>query len=364
MGFVNDSGVAFWLSKLKQTDYLTKIGTADANWQKFVTSDRSLAAYTVNTSNNKGFATGVLDPTENFLNFHTVTKSLPFQLSSYWLGYFLHKIRGTVSTSQPDATNAAAVRRSLFARQDLATDPAARVIGFIERVGNHNVHYPSMAVTRLQVSVDNEQRITSSVDLVGSGERITPSGVSSLPEQPAALKHFYGSDCNLILGDGVDPDINAGIAGRLVSQSLSLSAPIAEDDMRPVGGGRYQVADTPESGAIGSQALITDMAWELQFALRLDSAGDPFFAWLQQQTDLSAKFQFNGPTIATVAGSPPTVYRHSALFQFDKCRISNVQIQSRNNLLVAAITAVPLYDFTNSRDALIRLDNETTSYTV
>lgn len=363
MGFVNDSVVAFWLSKLKQTDYKTKIGTADANWKKFVTSDRSLAAYNVNTSNNKGFATGVLEPTEQFLNFHTVTKTLPFQLSTYWLAYFLHKIRGTVSTSQPDATNAPAVRRHLFARQDLATDPTARVIGFIERAGNHNVHYPSMAVTRLQISVDNEQRISSSVDLVGSGERITPSGVASLPEEPDALKHIYGSDCNLEIGDGVD-DINAGLAGRLVSKSLSLSAPIAEDDMRPVGGGRYQTADTPESGAIASQALITDMPWEVQFALRLDSAGDPFYAWLQQQTDLSASFKFTGPVIATVAGTPDTVYRHSALFQFDKCRISNLQIQSRNNLLVAAITATPLWDFTNNRDALVRVDNETTSYTV
>jgi hypothetical protein len=364
MGFVNDSVMGFWLSKLRQTDYVTPIGTTNTNWQKFVPTDRTAANYNPNVSNNKGFGTGVLEATEQFLNFHTVTKTLPFQLSSYWLGYWLHKIRGAVATNQPDAVNAAAVRRHLFARQDLATDPAARVIGYIERAGNHNVHYPSMAVSRLQISVDNEQRITSSVDLVGSGQRITPSGVSSLPEEPAPLKHYYGADCNLVIGDGVDPDINAGLAGRLVSQSLSLSAPIAEDDMRPLGAGRYQVADTPESGAIASQALITDMPWELQFAIRLDSAGDPFFTWLQQQTDLSAKFRFNGPVIATVAGAPPTVYRHSALFQFDKCRIASVQLQSRNNLLVAAMTATPLWDFANNRDALIELFNETTSYTV
>ncbi len=364
MGRVNDSTVGVWLSRLKQSDYNTPIATASNLWKKFIATDRSLAEYAPNVSDNRGFATTTLEPTEQYINFHTVRKSLSFQLSSYWLAYFLHKLRGTISTSQPDSVDAPTVRRHLFARQDLASDPDARVFGYIEKAGGHDIHYPSMACTRLNISVDNEQRLTSSVDLVGSGKRIDPSGTSGLATESDSLDVFFGSAVALTIGDGVNPDIQAGIAGRLVSKSISFSANIAEDDMRPIGAGRYQGND-PASGAVGSQALITDMPTELAFALRLDSAGDPFYTWLQQQTDLSAAFEFFGTTIAVVDEDPDpdTVYKHSALFQFDRVRIRQVQLQSRNNLLVANITATPLWDFTNNRDALIRVDNTTTSFT-
>lgn len=361
MGRVNDSTVGIWLSRLKQADYNTKIATTSNLWKKFIPTDRALAEYAPNVSDNRGFATTTLEPTEQYVNYHSVRRSLSFQLSSYWLAYFLHKLRGTVSTSQPDATNAAAVRRHLFARQDLASDPDARVFGYIEKAGGHDIHYPSMACTRLNIGVDNEQRITASVDVIGSGKRIDPSGTSGLATESDALDVFFGSACGLTIGDG-DTDIQAGIAGRLVSYSIGLSANIAEDDMRPIGAGRYQ-GDDPASGAVASQALITDMPSELQFALRIDSAGDPFYTWLQQQTDLAAAFSFDGSTIAVVDDDPDVIYRHSALFQFDRVRIRSVQIQSRNNLLVAAMTATPLWDFTNNRDALIRVDNTTTSYT-
>lgn len=346
----------FAFSRLAQTAYGTPTGTSTSAYAAFPCPSReSLAGYQHNVNNDKGHATGVPDVTDQWSVSHSVNLSIPMQTSSYWIGYWLHKARGTVTTDQPDATTAPTAYRHRFARQDYVTNAQLPCVTFVEHIADvHRVRYGDLVVQRLALDLQGVDRITTNVELVGSGHRVSPSGLTALPAF-TPLRYFHNSQTNVVF----DPDdaaaIDFGLARRLRSAQLALVNTLDTEGMFVPGAGRFQVAGDFTSGSIGSRCLLTDTTWELSVTYDM-TTNEPAFQWLQNQTDLAATITIQG---ATIAGS----IRHSLEFAFPRMRIQNVAPTTQANRAGVTVTAQIFYDFDDDTDCTITLINETESYT-
>jgi hypothetical protein len=111
----------FWRSRIPQTDYntATSVGSA-ANFKQVLAKDKNLANAAPTIADNKEYATGQPQPTEQWIVAHDAQRPLEYDLCFEEIGRALLLALGKVVTTQPDAIGSPLVYQHVFSPMDVS----------------------------------------------------------------------------------------------------------------------------------------------------------------------------------------------------------------------------------------------------
>lgn len=343
------------ISKIPQTNYATPTAGA-ANFKQVLVKGDSFASEQPNIADNREYATGSRQATEQWLVAHDSSISFPFDICAEEIGRFLLLAFGKVVTTQPDAPGNPTVYQHVFSSMDPLVSAQLPVTSFIEQAGAAlDALFPSMACQSLSLRGEGPQRLEANFSGVGSGKKNSPSGIV-IPAL-TGLHYFYQSQVTLTLEDDLAAVTNAATAPqRLNSWEFSVNNGINLDDGFRPGAGVFQTPGNADTGEVRSEALIQDQSFGMRFNLRLLS-DSTFLTQLTAQTPIIAQFNIVG---ALISG----IYNHNLKVKAFKAPYRTIGKTSRNGLVVVDIEPNVLYDTTASKDVEVTLINTVPSYTV
>jgi hypothetical protein len=344
----------FAISKVPQADYATPTAGA-ANFKQVLAKGDSFATEQPNIADNRDYAKGTRQATEQWITNHDSGVTLPFDICSEEIGRFLLLAFGKVVSSQPDAGGNPTVWQHVFTGMNPLVSAQIPVTTFIEQCGAAiDALFPSMACQALSLRGEGPQRLEANYTGVGSGKKVTPSGIV-IPAL-ADLHYLYQAFVGLTL-DNAGAITNAATAPqRLNSWEFGVNNTLGLDDGFRPGAAAYQTANTPESGEVRSEALLQDQAYAMRFNLRLlsDSA---FLAELTAQAPIVPIFDIVGPTITGI-------YKHRLHIKGYRAPYRTIGKTTRNGLVTLDIEPNILFDTATSKDVEVTLTNTIASYTV
>jgi len=343
----NDSVNIFALSAVPQSNYQTPLTPDDSpkNFRQLEKSDRTLAKYTVQTSDNKGKSTGTPHPTRKTIESHDVTQTLQEELSSQLLGERAYAAMGEIDTVATVADTVFTHTIEMLNPQDSAQLPA---YGYVEKAGEsasrpdaHNIGYPSMCFDQWSVKGEGKALLMSTSQIVGSGKRVKPSGVTFFdPGSQVILledmmQNFFRNTAAKLklypqaeLGGSVY-NVNCNFRDFEFSINNNL-----KKDAGYLGCGLYQTAGNSESGAIRGKNEIGDQQVQFNFTILMDDVYDAYTK-MQTMATISAQLDFEGAVIATT-------YKHKASFKLNAANIVDVEHVSVDGDNGLRITTEPL----------------------
>jgi len=284
----------FAISKIPQTDYNTQTAFADVNFVEFLCKDKNFTEDAPVIADNKDYATGVQQPTEQWIVAHEATAAKEEDVCSEEIGRPLLCALGKVTTTQPDATNVPTVKKHVFERLDVLVSRQLPVLTLIEQLGIVDRAFPSCVVEALGFRGEGSQRLSNSRTLHGSGKILEPTGVVI---SAAANRHyFYESQVTLTLDDGAVVTNFATAPQRLNAWSFDIANQILNDDGYRPGAARFQTVADPDSGEVRSEALVSDQIFNASFNGRFLSDSELYQA-ITNQTNFSALFDIVGSRI-------------------------------------------------------------------
>lgn len=177
---IQESTLQAAVSKMPQADYVTSTGVGVAPNQTYIEqilTSKSLVKKTVPTANDKGYANGQRLATESWVDGgHMTDFSMPFDPTFQNIGRYLYAVMGGV-TSAAQAT----LFRHLLKLIDVKISSQLPAYTILTQAapgsGGLNVKAPSMCAKSLKLSGNGAARCKASVDWIGSGEYVQPSGV-------------------------------------------------------------------------------------------------------------------------------------------------------------------------------------------
>lgn len=178
---IQESTLQAAVGKLPQADYVTSTGVAVAPNQTFIEqimTSKSLVKKTVPTANDKGYANGQRIATDSWVDGgHMTDFSMPFDPTFQNIGRYLYAVMGSVQSAAQ-----ATLYRHLLKLIDVKISsqlPAYTILTqAAPSAGGLNVKAPSMCAKSLKLSGDGAARCKASVEWIGSGEYVQPSGVT------------------------------------------------------------------------------------------------------------------------------------------------------------------------------------------
>lgn len=181
MSGFSDSNLQIAISEKPQSNYVTPTVPAaspDQTYIEQVITAKNFIKKTVPKSNNKGHSTGQRMATESDIEGgHSTTFSMPFVPSFQNIGRYLLAIMGSSASSEVDE-----LFRNLFSLLDPKVSsqlPAYTLIEHAAPANNGlNVKAPGMCGKSLTLSGNGAAKISGSMEWIGSGEYIQPSGVT------------------------------------------------------------------------------------------------------------------------------------------------------------------------------------------
>jgi hypothetical protein len=344
----------FAISRIPQPDYATPTALA-ANFRQVLAKGDSFATEQPNLADNRDYAKGTRQATEQWLTNHDSGVTLPFDICSEEIGRFLLLAFGKVVTTQPDAGGNPLVYQHVFTGMDPLVSAQIPVTSFIEQCGAAiDALFPSMACQSLSLRGEGPGRLEANYSGVGSGKKNTPSGIV-IPAL-AGLHYLYQAFVGLTL-DNAGAITNAATAPqRLNSWEFSVNNTLGQDDGFRPGAAAYQTPGNPDSGEVRSEALLQDQNYGMRFNLRLlDNSA--FLSELTNQAPIVAQFDIVGPTISGA-------YKDSLKIKAFKAPYRTIGKTTRNGLVTLDIEPNALFDTTTSKDVEVTLINRIASYTV
>jgi len=343
----------FAISKIPQTNYATPTA-GDANFKRVLDRTQNFVDEQPNVVNNRSYAKGQRQATESWIVDHDSSVSFDFDLCVQELGRWLLLAFGKVVTTQPDAIGSPTVYQHVFTSMDPTVSAQVPVTSVVEQCGSAlDALFPSMACQSLSLKGQGPQRLGGTAQLMGSGKKNTPSGITIA--QLAGLIYLYESFVGLTLDDGSTVMNAATAPQRLNSWEFGVQNTLdLADGFRP-GAGAYQTPGTPSSGEVRSECLLTDQAFVAKYNLRLLS-NSTFLAALKAQTPIVSIFDIVGDPI-------DGTYNNELKIKGYKAPYKTVKKTTANGLVVVDIESDVQYDTTASKDVEVTLINTVASYT-
>jgi len=352
-------------SKIPQTNYLTETSTSNvANFKEFLVKDKNLTDQKVLTEDNKDESTGRHQATDEYKTTADTMVTKELAISAEEVGRDLLLATGSVATTQPDAINAAAVKRHAFKMQDLAVSKQAPAMTLIEFVGSViNRLIPSYVVEDWGLKGEGTSRLTSSMGLHGSGLIVEPSGLDITDVDDVVLTNlhpFTHSMVHLVVADSVslanEEDFSAD-GNYLASWSANLKKKLLLDEGYIPGAARYLVDGDETSGAVRTECLIESYEWSMDFQARL-LAGSTALAAVRSKKKLDIAIDIIGGQIGA------TAFNYKLSIHAPRVSYETVEIPSGNGMFCVAIKPKIFFDTASSKDVEIILINDVASYTV
>ena len=128
----------FWRSKIPQTDYATATSVAGggaANYKQVIASDNALADAAPTIADNKAYATGYPQATEQWIVAHDAQRQLAYDLCFEEIGRALYLALGKVVTTQPDSGGSPTVYQHVFSPMDFTVSRQLPVCTLVEQLG-------------------------------------------------------------------------------------------------------------------------------------------------------------------------------------------------------------------------------------
>jgi hypothetical protein len=357
------------MSRIPQTNYATATAPNTGGSLNFVEvplKDQNFANKTVQTQDNRGYATRNDFPTDQWLLSHDVERAIEYDVDTDTLGRMLYLALGSVVTTTPNAVGAPTARQHVFKPQDPNVSRQLPATTWVEQVGAAlNRLFPSCVCDNFNIRGEGIQRIMSAFSLRGSGKEVEPSGVVFATDgtnnvRPATgLKYLFNSQVEVTVADAgtLSNAVNYGATKRLESWGLSYqNTPLGDIGYRP-GSTDFQTAGDVESGAIRSECLFGDRSIVPEFVARLDSTSNERAA-MRSQKSLDWRALLTGPVIGGAAA-----LHHSLSIRTRINRYSAVDLGNQGGILTVAVRPTALWDLTTAEILEIILVNETTSYT-
>lgn len=352
------------ISKLPQADYLTPTDTTDpSGFKEFLRTDENLALHEVKTEDNKDESTGHMHPTNEYKTVHDTSVSTERRVYSEEVGSDLYHTLGSVTTTQPDATNVPAVKQHVFKMQDLAVSKQSLARTYIEIVaGVINKKFPSMVVEEFGLKSSGVGRLSQTMNMRGSGKETRPSGlvVADIDTiRLTGLHPFMHTMLKLIVADAgtIANPVDYSQSGNYVdSWDVSIKKNHLLDEGYVPGAGLYDVANDPTSGALRSECLIDTYELALNAVVRLLNDSDQLAAMrAKKQLDFAASWI--GAKIGT------TAFNHKLTTHAPRLSYDMVELGSSKGLVTAQIKAKIFFDATTNREMDFTLINDVASYT-
>jgi hypothetical protein len=345
----------FWRSRIPQTDYATATSISSAaNYKQLLAKDRNLTDAQPNTADNKDYATGRPQATEQWVVNHEATRQVDVDLCFEEIGRDLLLAFGKVVTSQPDGVGSPSVYQHVFSPMDVSVSRQLPVTTLIEQLGSAiDRKFPSMALGQLGLRGEGSQRLQESLSFQGSGKIVTPSGLTGA--DITGLHYAYESQCTLKLDDGSVITNMASAPQRVNSWSFEIANQFLADDGYRPGAAAFQTSGNPDSGEVRTEMLLGDQGFNLGFNVRLLS-NDGLLAYLLAQTNLIF-------TIDILGGAIDSTYNRKLSIKAYKAPFKAVKVGDRNGLVSLDINSNVLFDNATSKDVEITLINEVASYT-
>lgn len=282
------------ISKIPQTNYVTPTPLVDANFVELLAKDKNFTDDSPVIADNKEYATGHQQPTEQWIVAHEAATTKEEDVCSEEIGRPLLCAMGKVTTTQPDAVNVPTVKKHVFERLDVLVSRQLPVCTLIEQLGILDRAFPSCVVEALGFRGEGSQRLNASRTLRGSGKIIEDTGVEI---SAAANRHyFYESQVTLTLDDGAEVTNFATAPQRLNAWSFDIANQILADDGYRPGAAAFQVADDPDSGEVRTEALVSDQIFNASFNGRFLSDSELYKA-ITNQKNFAAMFDIVGARI-------------------------------------------------------------------
>jgi hypothetical protein len=284
----------FATSKIPQTNYNTQTPFVDANFVEFLCKDKNFTEDAPVIADNKEYATGRQQPTEQWIVAHEATAAKEEDVCSEEIGRPLLCAMGKVTTTQPDATNVPTIKKHVFERLDVLTSRQLPALTLIEQLGIVDRAFPSCVVEALGFRGEGSQRLSNSRTLRGSGKIIEPTGVEI---SAAANRHyFYESQVTLTLDDGAEVTNFATAPQRLNAWAFDIANQILNDDGYRPGAAAFQTPGDADSGEVRTEALVSDQVFNASFNGRFLSDSELYKA-ITNQKNFSALFDIVGSRI-------------------------------------------------------------------
>jgi hypothetical protein len=345
----------FWRSRIPQTDYTTATLVDNANkWKQVLAKDKNLANAAPSLADNKDYATGRPQATEQWIVAHDAQRAFEYDLCFEEIGRALLLALGKVVTTQPDAIGSPTVYQHVFSPMDVTVSRQLPAATIVEQLGSAiNRKFPSMVSAQLGFRGEGSARLAVSEQLQGSGKLITPSGLTG--DDIAGCHYAYESQCTLKTDDGTTVTNMATAPQRVNSWAFDIVNQILNDDGYRPGAAAYQTTGNPDTGEVRTEALLGDQSFNFGFNVRLLS-NDGFLAYLLAQTSLIVTNDIVG---AAIDGT----YNNKLSFKAYKAPFKAANVADRNGLVSLDIASNVMWDSGTSKDVEITLINTVSSYT-
>jgi hypothetical protein len=345
----------FWRSKLKQTDYATATDTATAaNFKQMICSDKALADAAPTVADNKGYATGHVQATEQWIVAHEAKRAFTFDVCSEEAGRDLYDAFGKVVTTQPDVGGNPTVYQHVFSLMDLTASLQLPARTLVEQLGAAiDRKFPSCICESWDIKGQGSQRLQGSIAYRGSGKLVSPSGLTGV--DLTGLHYFFQSQVTLKLDDGSTVTNMATAPQRVNSWSFGVANAVLDADGYRPGAAVFQNVSDPNSGEVRSELLLSEQTFSFSFDVRLLS-NDALLAALLAQTPFIATIDVLGPVISGL-------YNHKLSIKAYKVAFKAIVVAESNGIVTLQITPSVMYDLTANKDVEVTLINTVASYT-
>lgn len=281
-----------------QSPYPAPATVAPLDYWRVIAEGDSLAQITPKTLDNKGYATGSENATEQYLIRHEMSVSHSMRVNSWlagWLGLFG---LGQASSVLP-AGAASPTKRHTSTPLPKKTDMQLPAFPYVEDVGGaYNEIYPSCVINQMTLKGNTSNYLMADLDIRGSGKRIQAAGINfenptQHVERQTELVFWFNTQAALTITDNGTP-INIGC--DYLEFELQVNNNLAVDAGYLDGCNRYQTDGVTTSGQIASEMHIGDRTYSLKFTA-LFKPGTHYLPALMDQRPLVWTQKYTGPLI-------------------------------------------------------------------
>ncbi len=355
---IQDTNLQVAVSKFPQADYLTPTAPDVAPNRTFIEQvmpAKNFIKRGVPTANNKGQTTGNRFATESWIAGGLMTDfSMPFDATFQNIGRYLLAAMGEITT-----TAQGTLFRHLIGLLDTKITAQLPAYSILEHAapanGGLDVLAPGMVAKSLQLSGDGTAKCTGTVEWMGSGEYIQPSGVDYLtnvePTQGTQIS-VYNTTAALVRSDapGGANAVSKSLCENL-GWEIAINNSFAEDDYGCV---RLLDPANLEKGVLRSHLLLTDTEISSNWKFKLPQNSTEM-ALLENQAPLKLLFQLLSTQVLTADS-------HVLTFDMPLNKYKVVDHSSENGFIYVSIQPETLFSVAEQKALEVELVNNIPAY--
>lgn len=336
-----------------QSPYPTPYATsAPLAFWRVVAEDNELAEITPKVIDNKGYATGSENATEEHLIRHELSFRKSFRLNSWnagWLGLFA--LGQVVSALPSGASNP--VKRHTSVPLPKRTDMQLPAFPYVEDVGGaYSEIFPSCVINGMTIKGNTSNFVMADLDIRGSGKRIQNAGINfEAPnqhvEELTGLATFFNTQATLTITDDSTP-INIGC--DYLEFELQVLNNLLVDAGYLDGCSRYQTDGNTNSGQIASEMNVGDRVYALKYTA-LFKPNSHYLPALMDQRPLTWGMKYTGPVIS--GGFNHDVEFKAALTKYKAAKRGF----NKDGLLIVDVTPTVLESATGETISMVTTNN-------